>query len=300
MLKYAIGIDIGGTKIAAGLVSLKGKVLRKEKLPTSKNVSENIRNIIFLIDRIRKGKVYPVGIGIAGQIDIKKGRVIYSPNLPAWQNVTILKKIKKNLEAKFATPYQRIKIDNDANCFTFAEWKLCYPKVKNLIGITLGTGIGSGAIVDGKLYHGEAFAPEIGHTVIEIGGRRCACKKLGHFEAYSSGRAIEKQYFSLTGQKLQATEIEKRVFLGDLNAKAVYRKAKEYLAVGLANVICNFDPEIIVLGGTIGVKSKLLYLGLENLIKKNLFLKGKKIRVVKTKLGEEGGLIGAAVLAMKF
>lgn len=291
-MSYAIGIDIGGTKIAAGLVSRTGRVEKKIKIPTGKKFSEGIRNIIFLIDKIRGGKFYPIGIGMAGQIDINKGKIIHSPNMPAWENVFLLKILKAKLKAKL------IKIDNDANCFTLAEWKLGYPKVKNLIGLTLGTGIGSGAIIDKKLYHGEAFAPEIGHETIEAFGRRCSCGKRGHLEAYSSGRAIERQYLNLTGEKLRGTEIERKAFLGDRKAKKVYNEAKKYLALGLTNIICDFDPEIIVLGGSIGVKSKLIYLSLRELVKKNLFLKGKKIKIAKAKLGDDGGLIGAAMLVM--
>jgi glucokinase len=308
MSKYAIGIDIGATKIAAGLVNQTGKVERKIKIATAKKYSENIRNIIFLIDKIRDEKFYSIGIGMAGQIDVNKGKVIYSPNMPAWRNISLLKILSAKLKSKSKAcpepclptgrPCRRIKIDNDANCFTLAEWKLGYPKVKNLIGLTLGTGIGSGAIIDGKLYYGEAFAPEIGHTTIEAFGRRCSCGKRGHLEIYSSGRAIERQYFNLTKMRFSATEIEKRAYLGDQKAKKVYHEAKEYLALGFSNIICDFDPAVIILGGSIGVKSKLIYSGLRELVKNNLFLKNKEIKIARARLGDDGGLIGAAMLVM--
>lgn len=293
MSKYIIGLDIGGTKIAVGLVDVtKGKVIRKIKVPTGKKVQDGISNIIFTLDKVSHSKKYPLGIGCAGQINIEKGKVIYSPNMPQWRNVPLLKILKKNLGRNF-----RIKIDNDANCFTLAEWKFGAGYGYNyVIGLTLGTGIGSGAVLNGKLYHGKMNAPEIGHTALGIDGRKCKCGKFGHLEVYSSGKAIERQYFKLTGKKLIATDIEKRVYLGDKKAKAVFKEARKYLAIGIANIVANFDSEVIILGGTIGIKSNLIYRGLENLVQKNLFFKDKKILIKKAELGEDGGLIGAAML----
>lgn len=292
MPKYTIGVDIGGTKIAAGLVDRKGKIVKKVKISTGKTVAQGIKNLIFAVDSLARGGLYPVGIGCAGQIDTELGKVIYSPNMPAWHNVPLLILLAQRLGRRC-----KMKIDNDANCFTLAEWKFGAGRGYNyVIGLTLGTGIGSGAVLDGKLFHGVANAPEIGHTVVEFNGRKCACGKLGHLEAYASGGAIERKYFKLTGKKLKATDIEKKVYLGDKMAKQVYNEAKKYLATGLANVISSFDPEIIILGGAIGVKSKLIYRGLENLVQRYLFFKSKKIKIKKAKLGENGGLIGAAML----
>lgn len=293
MSKYTIGVDIGGTKIACGLVDVtKGKVIRKIKVSTGKTVSQGIKNLIFAIDKIQKRQMYPLGIGCAGQINIEKGKVIYSPNMPQWRNVPLLILLAQRLGRRF-----EMRLDNDANCFTLAEWKFGAGRGYNyVVGLTLGTGIGSGAVLDGKLFHGVANAPEIGHTALGADGRKCKCGKFGHFEAYSSGGAMERKYFKLTGKKLKATDIEKRVYLGDKIAKKVYSEAKKYLATGLANVISSFDPEIIILGGAIGVKSKLIYRGLENLVQRHLFFKSKKIKIKKAKLGENGGLIGAAML----
>ncbi|MEW6407851.1 MAG: ROK family protein [Patescibacteria group bacterium] len=314
MPKYTIGLDIGGTKITCGLVNKKGEVIKKIKIRTSRKISQAVKDIVSVIDKISEGERYPIGLGCAGQIDVNSGRVIYSPNMPAWRGVPLLKILHKKLTAGHPERSEgsprltreqgnssasglRIKIDNDANCFTLAEWKFGAGKgFKNVIGLTLGTGIGSGAVLNGKLYEGCGNAPELGHTTVEVKGRACTCEKLGHLEAYSSGRAIEKQYEKLCGKKLNATDIEKEARQGNKKAAKVIRQAKEYLAVGISNIVCAFDPDVIIFGGSIGIKMNSYYKGLNSLIKKNLFLKNKHIKIKKAKLGEDGGLIGAGLL----
>lgn len=300
--RYALGFDIGGTKIAAGLVDLqKGKVLKKIKISTGKKVSQVAKDVIGIIEKMSRKKI-PVGIGCAGQIDSKQGKIIYSPNMPQWHNILFLEILQK--EAKKISPRifqiaKEIKIDNDATCFTLAEWKFGAGRgYKNVVGLTLGTGVGSGVVIEGKLYHGKMSAPELGHLVIEAGGRRCSCGKLGHLEAYSSGRAIEERYLKLRGKKMMATDIEKRVYLGEKEAKEVFAEAKKYLVIGLANIVSIFDPEVIILGGTIGIKSKLIWRGLNHLVEKNLFFREKKVLIKKAKLGDEAGIIGGALLVL--
>jgi glucokinase len=297
MSRFTIGVDIGGTKIAAGLVENKtGKLIKKIKTLTNRKVFFGIKNLISAVNKIRENKIYPIGIGCAGQIDVKSGRIIYSPNMAQWRNAPLLKILQKKFGKKF-----KIKVDNDANCFTFAEWKFGAGKgFKNVVGLTLGTGIGSGAVLDGKLYEGRGNAPELGHTTIEVNGRLCRCGKRGHLEIYASGKAIEKQYFVLTKKKLSATEIEKSAEAGDKTTKSVILEAKKYLVLGLANIVMSFDPDIIILGGSIGLKLKMIYAGLQKEVEKNLMFKNKKVIIKKAKLGEDSGLVGAAMLHMKF
>lgn len=295
MPKYILGIDIGGTKTVCGLVDVtSGKVIKKIKIDTDKKASSGIRNLLFIVQKIKAKKTYPLGIACAGQIDTGLGKIIYSPNLPRWRSVPLLRILKDKLGEE-----QKIKIENDANCFTYAEWRFGAGKgFKNVIGLTYGTGLGSGAVLDGKFFHGKMNAPEIGHTTLDVRERKCSCGKPGHLEAYASGRAMENQYFKMTKKRLSAIEIEKRVYFGEWSAKMVYDEAKKYLALSLANIMVSFDPDLIILGGSIGLRSKLIYRGLKKLVLKSLFFKDKKIMIKKARLGEDAGLIGAAMLAV--
>ena len=146
--EYLIGVDLGGTKIEAGLVDLNGKVVKKIVMPTeaSKGKAQVIQNIVFCVNKLRKDTILGVGVGIPGPTDFRRGVAMNPPNLPGWKEVPL----KKILEEKL---HLNVAVENDAKCFALAEYKCGYEKkVQNLVGITVGTGIGSGIIINGKLY----------------------------------------------------------------------------------------------------------------------------------------------------
>lgn len=286
--EYLIGVDLGGTKIEAGLVDLNGKVVKKIVMPTeaNKGKAQVIQNIVFCVNKLRKDTILGVGIGIPGPTDYRRGIAINPPNLPGWKEVPL----KKILEEKLHLP---VAVENDAKCFAMAEYKCGYEKkVQNLVGITVGTGIGSGIIINGKLYRGSSdSAGEIGHMKMVDDGAKCGCGNIGCLEQHASGRAIERMFFEMTKKKLSAEEIAE---LSKTNPKA--RKAIEtaamYLGRGLANVAVTLSPEIIVVdGGVAKIKNFVMMAEKEAL--NHMKILPRKVPIIHSKT-EDAGILGAA------
>ena len=286
--EYLIGVDLGGTKIEAGLVDLNGKVVKKIIMPTEANKGKQkvMENIAYCVNKLKKDKILGVGVGIPGPTDYKRGIAINPPNLPGWKEVPL----KRILEEKL---HLNVAVENDAKCFAVVEYKCGYEKkVQNLVGVTVGTGIGSGIIINGKLYRGNSdSAGEIGHMKIVDDGIKCGCGNHGCLEQYASGRAIERMFFEMTKKRLSAEEIS---HLAKANAKA--RKAVEtaamYLGRGLANVAVTLSPEIIVVDGGIAQIRNFVKLA-EKEAALHMKILPKKVPIVQSKT-EDAGILGAA------
>ncbi len=297
-----IGIDVGGTKTAMGLVNNSGKLVSKVEFQT-----ENTQSFQHLLDEIIAGfkklkvdKIEKIGVGIAGQIDSKTGIIVHSPNISRWKNIPVAKTLESKLGFEFKKSKKiTVKIANDANCFTLAEATYGAGKgFSSVVGITLGTGVGGGLILNGQMYQGQGFASEPGHMIVKYGGRKCSCGQEGCLEAYASGTSIENEYYKKTKQKKSALEIEKEAM--DKGTKSVaykiYQNAGEYLGVGISNLVNILDPDLIVIGGGLG-KSELLFRLAKKETTKNVFFKKRKIEIKKAKLGKDAGVVGAAELA---
>jgi len=208
-------------------------------------------------------------------------------------------KIKKILKKKFKI---KTSLDNDARCFTLAESifgigkKYCH-----IIGITIGTGVGSGIIIDKKIYRGKNnTAGEIGHMTIDASSPfKCSCGKFGHFEALCSGKALVNFYKHLTGKTKNVFEIEKLAKLGDKNAKKTNALVAKYLGLGLANIINIFNPEIIIVGGGIAKIKELWQPALKEPKKEVMYDSLRDTKIIKTNLNEDAGILGAAMLCQK-
>ena len=299
MTDQIIGVDLGATKIATGLVNQKGKVIKKVKIATEaeKGIDKVIENVVFSVEQVAPKKISKIGLACAGQIDIKKGIIIYSPNLK-WKRIPLVRLVSQKIEKELGFKDFEIFIDNDANCFTLAEAIYGVAKGKKyVVGLTLGTGIGSGIVIDRKIYHGQTFASEAGHMIVEPEGRKCACGRKGHLEAYASGGAIERKYKELTGRKKIATDIEIEALQNkESEAFQIYQEAGRYLGIGLANMASILDPEIIVLGGGLA-RSDLLINRAKVEFEKEIFFRDKATKIIKTKLGDDAGIVGAACIA---
>lgn len=300
-MEKRIGIDIGGTKILAG-IEQGGKVLESFRMPTEcdKGVMQVVAHVQSIIKAFeQKATIKKIGIAIAGQVDRASGVLIYSPNMPKFHRVPLLKLIQKGIPRKGI----RLKMENDANCFALGESRYGAAKgVKTMVGLTIGTGIGSGVVLNGSLYTGNGFASEIGHMVIRFGGERCSCGKRGCLEAYASGSAIESRYMRGLKRKkaynahLIASEIEKLVASKkDSLALSVYQEAGEALGIGFANMINIFDPEMIVVGGGLR-NSRLLFQFAMPKKDELIFFKHNATRIVRARLGSHAGMIGATLL----
>jgi len=289
-------LDIGGSKIAAGLVK-SGRVFHFQKTKWQKPLTAKkiINQIIQIISGLKSKtlNLKSIAIGVAGQVD-KKGEVFITRHLLGKRTKIALKKI---LEKKFKLP---IYVENDAHCFALAEAVLGQGKGKKfVIGLTLGSGIGGGIIINQKIFGGkDGFAGEIGHTAIEAQGEKCSCGKKGCFEAHVSATALKKFYYQLTRKKVSGFEIDKLFRKKDKKAILAANKVADYLAIGLGNIINIFNPEVIILGGGLSRFKKLMEIAVAR-TKLQTLIPNHQTKILISKLGDNAQLLGASLLVKK-
>jgi glucokinase len=289
-MKHIIGVDLGGTNTKVGLVTPSGRIVKRTEVPTQteKGSKVVIKNILDSIKKVKSGKILGIGIGSPGPLDYKKGIITNPVNLP-FKN-TPLKKIIQN---KFKLPTF---LDNDANCFALAETLFGNGKGKNnVIGLTLGTGIGGGIIINKKIYHGRGNAAEIGHMTIDYNGPKSRCGNDGCIETHAAARGILSRSKGLkAGSPL---DIHKLALKNNSRAKKVFSDIGEFLGIAIANLNYAFDPDVVVLGGKISNSWKFFSKSMLATIKKRYF--SKPCKVVKTGLGRDAGILGAAALVLE-
>lgn len=290
-----IGIDIGGSNIRVGLLNDMFEItdILETTTPTTKGKKGVIQSVVEVCREFPLSKVKGIGIAIRGQVDFEKGVVIESTMMPGkFRNVHLASEIKKALN-------KRVVVENDTNCFTYAEAIAGAGKGKrSVVGITLGTGIGSGIVINETMYRGAyGGAAEMGHMIIDPNQYKWNTGKRGPFEGLCSGTAMKKLYYQKTKKKLSAFAIEDLYQRKDKNARAVIKEMTQYLAIGLANVIHILNPDVIVIGG--GVSRARFYVdgAVKQLPKHLVYPAHRKTKVVYAKLDQYAGLIGAAMLA---
>ncbi len=286
-----IGVDLGGSKILSILAdysdgSKKIRVLKQFQCETEADKGETkvVENIVKAIKAVMPEHESPEMIGIASAGNPYNGRMYGMNNFNIRDGFALEAKLKKFF------PNITIKMDNDVNCFALAE-HLHFQK-PNLIGITLGTGVGGGIIINHKLYGGTRnSAGEFGHMVIVADGEKCTCERKGCFEEYCSARALERYYLKLAGGKKPAAEIT----LGkNANSKKAIAEFGKYLGIALANIANIFDPDIIVIGGGLSNIRGLMQYARDG-VKDAKFL-GRKVRIEKSFFGSISPAIGAIML----
>ena len=284
--KYVIGIDLGGTKISGAVANLNGDIISQYTLPTKAEEGEKkvLQRIIDIVEKvIEKSNVdnfISIGIGSPGPLDTKEGVIITTPNLP-FKNFNIV----KPLVEKFNIPAY---LDNDANVAAIGEYTFGAGKgTNNMVFITVSTGIGGGAILNGRIYRGSTCnALEIGHMTLEKDGQRCNCGNYGCAEALASGTAIAYEVFK---------EAEK----GDIVAKSVLNEALNYLGICVANIITSFDPEMIIIGGGVSKGGKIVFERINKVVKERCFKHmSENTKIVLAALGNDAGVKGAIALAI--
>lgn len=260
--KFIIGVDVGGSKIGAVLFG-NGKILKSVKIPTPKNKNEFFKSLKIIVGKMISGidrkELAGIGCGIAGALDLKSGAILNSPNLRFLNNSNIKNWIEKEFKCD-------VKIDNDARCFTRAEYLYGLGRgYKDLVGITLGTGIGGGIIFNGKMFYGaNGAAGEFGHMVIDCG------------EDLETLTIKQMRKFS----KISAEEFEKN------------------LEIGIANIINILDPEVIIIGGGAAKTVKTFLPKMKMAIAKFIVSpkSRKNVKIIAGGLGENAGAMGAAAL----
>lgn len=314
MSKYSIGIDLGGTKILTALVNKEnGEVLSFEKKKTKKDKGEEkiIKKIINSINEVLESAsktiddVDEIGIGAAGQVDRENGIIINAPNLDC-KNLNI----REELQKEFNKP---IFIGNDVEIATIGEMFFGAGKnEKDFVCVFVGTGVGSCIVQNGKIRYGATgTSGEIGHIIVDVGGRPCGCGGCGCLEAYASRLAIEKRIigalkkgrksdienYLVEDKPIKTSMIRKSLENKDELVTQIINEASEYLASGLASVINFYNPKLIILGGGLMNAVDYFYEKSTTLAKiKSLQTPATNIKFARAKLGDFSGVIGAALL----
>lgn len=316
-MKYYAGLDLGGTFVKGGIVDEVGNMIRTDKIPTGKDrpYGEIAADMAGLVEKLAAAADIPlseisaVGIGSPGTIDSKRGVIYYSNNI-AWKNVPLCSEIEKRLNKKAY-------VTNDANAAALGEaWCGAGSKYNSIVFITLGTGVGGGVIIDGKLFEGYRSAgAELGHAVIRMGGEKCTCGRKGCFEAYASATALirqtiaamkkhpESKLWEICGNDLEKVEGKtafEGVALNDAVAKRVVSRYIGYLAEGLINICNEFRPEAIVLGGGVCGAGDVLLKPLKRRINRYIYggTKYAPVKIEIASLGNDAGLMGAVKYAI--
>jgi glucokinase len=283
----SVGIDVGGTKILALLLE-KGKIVKEVRKVTPSQREELISLLKGLIQEMSNENSISVGVCIAGLV--KEGFVHFSPHLPL--NDFPLKE-------KLSQEFPKVLIENDVTAFVYAEFKEGAAKgAKNILGVTFGTGIGGGIIIEGKVYKGVSFAGEFGHMTIGVDGPVCQCGSRGCWEAFSSGWALEREAKERLGVELSVREMAKRAREGEKSFISLFEEMGFYFGVGLANLINIFNPEIVVIGGGL-LEARDLYWEKMILSMKEYALSPSQenVKILPSLLGEKAPALGIALLA---
>lgn len=314
-MKYYIGIDLGGTNIVAGVVDEQYNILAKASTKTNcprpdreiardmaKMAIQAVENAKLTMEQIEW-----IGIGTPGIANSRDGIIEYSNNL-GFVNTPMVKYIQEDID-------KPVFVENDANAAAYGEFVAGAAKgASNAVCITLGTGVGGGIIIDGKIYAGSNFAgAEIGHTVISVDGPQCTCGRKGCFEVFSSATGLirmtkesmaknpDSSMHKLVAErsgKVSARIAFDAMRMGDAAAKAVVDDYIKYLAAGITNTINTFQPDILCIGGGVCNEGDALLLPVKELVAKEVYTRNSKqnAQIVIAKLGNDAGIIGAAFL----
>jgi len=288
-LLYKIGVDLGGTKTESILLDENLIVLERKRIPTPQNDYQEIVNTIssLVLDISKNVSDFSVGVCTPGTISKQTG-LIKNSNTQCLIGRSFKEDLEKNLGKK-------ISMENDANCFAMAESTMGAAKKFNLVfGVIMGTGVGGGIVIDGKLHRGRTnIGGEWGHHTLHRNGNPCYCGKTGCTETYISGPSLEKRWTILTGNSLPLSEI-----LSNLDSEIGQKWKDEFLenfGYGLANVIDILDPDAIVLGGGLSNIDFLYTEGKESVYGK-VFSDLVETPILKNQLGDSAGVYGAALL----
>jgi len=299
-MRHIIGIDLGGTNLRIGLFKENLSLERKEVFSTKnfKNKIELIEGIIESIEkiinysRIKKQSILGVGLGVPGPVDYKKQLVYFFPNIKGWHNVYLGRILKKRLE-------MNVYIDNDTNLICLAEAKLGTAKgFKNIVCVSLGTGVGGGLIIENQLYRGTDYvAGEIGHIPISEDGPICGCGKRGCLESYVGNRRIIEKAKKVFKRNISLEELSNLAKLNNKKAIKVWQDVGEKLGMALAGIVNLLNPQAVVIAGGVSKAGKVLFDSIKKNIKKRAMpIQAKKVKVLESYLKDDAGITGAALL----
>ena len=337
-MRYSIGVDLGGTDIKAGLVSSVGGISCRVILPTdveiggpkfvAARIAEAVRQVLVKAPENHwdTSEIW-IGLGAPGLIIAETGVVHFSPNFPGWSDIPLVDYVNAEL-AKLSTPkdapnsqiknYKLILkgMDNDVNVMTLGEFRHgAGVGYESIVALTLGTGVGGGVVIDGQLYHGsQNTAGELGHTIVDPNGRYCGCGNQGCLEAYAGAKNIVErteakietgQQTILTeatkdGESLTPRQIAKAAQAGDQLAIEIFAETGRYIGIALTSIAHILNPQIAIIGGGIAeAGEKLLFEPIRAELAKRAMDIPAQMKIVKAHLGNDAGIVGAAMLAFE-
>ena len=286
---FKIGIDLGGTKTEGVLLDEDLEIIERKRVSTVQDYKKIIETISSLVNDLKSKTSGKTTVGVcAPGITSQKTGLIKNSNTQCLIGMPLQKDLERTLG-------QKILMENDANCFAMAEAQLGAAKNYDIVfGVIMGTGVGGGIVINGKIHGGRSnIAGEWGHHIIRPNGNKCYCGKSGCVETYISGPALERRWKELTGKPQPLPTIIEN--LSTTKAKEWKAEFLENFAIGLANVINILDPDVVVLGGGLS-NIPFLYDEGKNLVYKNIFSDLADTPILKNKLGDSAGVIGASLL----
>jgi len=300
-----IGIDLGGTKMSAGIVDESGTVLKKVTVGRPVDQAGMVEGPLELAAQLMQADIAAIGLGAAGLVSWPDGRLVWGPNVVG-RDVPF----KDLLTTRFGLPTV---VDNDANLAALAESRVGVARgYRHVLLVTLGTGIGGGNVIDGRIYRGRSFAGEVGHMVIDVGGPRCTCGQRGCWETFASGRRLDQiardvaaaDPAGLTarlavGGPAAGSHLTEAATQGDPQAAQAVAEMGVWLGIGLASLVALLDPEVIVVGGGAARAGDILLQPARDSIM--AALEGSEFRrptpLLAAGLGQDAGIIGAGLAA---
>lgn len=296
MMKYQIGIDLGGTKIEIVLLDPQNRELFRKRVPTPTETDDDFHAIVEQIarlvqesvNRLPTGAQYTVGVGIPGIMDLTNGLVVKAPNAAS----LIGHPFKVELEARIG---HAVGMQNDANCFTLAEaLRGAGRGYRTVFGIIMGTGCGGGICIDGRLHTGRhGMAGEWGHQPFDVHGTQCFCGNRGCIETRISGTGVARAHFERFGQKRRMEEIVDGYRKGQPQCMATFSQFIEDFGRSLGGLLSLLDPDVVVLGGGLSHINELYTLGAEK-SRQHAFYPMAGTPILKNQLGDSAGIYGAA------
>jgi glucokinase len=290
-----IGVDLGGTKILAGVVDRAGSIGVTVEVPTPAESEQTVLDALDSAVRnvLEHGEVDAIGYGVPCNLDKRTGRALRATNLPI-DDVDFVAHGRE----RFGLP---VGCENDANAAALAEWRLGAGRgASDLVMLTLGTGVGGGLVLGERLYRGWA---ELGHVVVVAHGPPCQgnCHGRGHLEAVASGLAADRAARELWGDDADAYRLVESAQRAHEGALAALRRIGEFLGAGIGSFVNMFDPDVVVIGGGFGAAAGELVLGPARAIARREALQpaDERLRIVEAELGENAGLIGAGLVAFE-
>jgi glucokinase len=292
-----IGVDVGGTKILAAVVSRDGSLGRRVERPSDHTSQDALLDELdTMVEELHRAdpEVQALGFGIPSRIDQRAGRALKSVNIPL-EGVDL----RDRMRERHGLP---VALDNDANAAAIAEWRVGAARgARHVVMLTLGTGVGGGLILDDRPYRGATGSgAELGHIVLELDGPPCGCGGHGHLESFAAGPAADRVARSLYGDGADAHELVRRGRDGEAEALAALAGIGRYLGAGIATFVNVFEPEVVVVGGGFGVAGELLLGPAREVVAvEGLEPARDTVRIVEAQLGSDAGVIGAGMVAFE-